>query len=92
MHKKNVKHAAILNLFDTLKVLGLYEDLSKLKEPFENILQSNNELFVKNTYDLNARLPTFAATLNNHYPEVIGIIDDFRDFFIFSPTILCSGL
>ncbi|MCY9693100.1 Abi family protein [Paenibacillus alginolyticus] len=54
--KKHTKHAAVLNLYDTLKVLGLYEDLTRLKKPLKKIIYSNNKNFRKNTYDLNARL------------------------------------
>ncbi|MGL4521007.1 MAG: Abi family protein [Bacilli bacterium] len=51
-----IKNPAILNLFDTLKVLGMYEDLSRLKKPLKSIIYANNRHFKKNTYDLNTRL------------------------------------
>ncbi|KMP32615.1 Abi family protein [Bacillus cereus] len=51
-----IKNPAILNLFDTLKVLGMYEDLSRLKGPLKKIIYTNNKYFKKNTYDLNTRL------------------------------------
>jgi abortive infection bacteriophage resistance protein len=51
-----IKNPAIINLFDTLKVLGMYEDLSRLKKPLKNIIYTNNKYFKKNTYDLNTRL------------------------------------
>lgn len=50
------KNAAKLNLYDTLKVLGLYENLSILKAPLERLIHENNEYFKRNTYDLNARV------------------------------------
>ncbi|OMF30059.1 hypothetical protein BK133_16960 [Paenibacillus sp. FSL H8-0548] len=55
--KGNVnKNAAILNLYDTLNVLGMYADLSRLKKPLQKIIYSNNKYFQKKTYDLNTRL------------------------------------
>lgn len=51
-----VKNPGILNLFDTLKVLSMYEDLSRLKKPLKNIIYNNNKHFKRNTYDLNERL------------------------------------
>lgn len=53
---KVVKNPAVLSLFDTLKILGMYEDLSRLKTPLKKIIYTNNKYFKKNTYDLNTRL------------------------------------
>lgn len=51
-----IKNPAKLNLFDTLKVFGMYENLSRLKNPLKKIIYTNNKYFKKNTYDLNNRL------------------------------------
>ncbi len=51
-----VKNPGIISLFDTLKVLGMYEDLSRLKKPLKKIIYTNNKDFKKNSYDLNTRL------------------------------------
>lgn len=56
LKRKVRKNPAKLNLFDTLKVLGLYEDLSILKNPLKNLIYQNNKHFVENTYDLNKRI------------------------------------
>lgn len=50
------KNASKLNLFDTLKVLGLYEDLLILKDPLEHMIHQNEEHFTKSTFDLNQRI------------------------------------
>lgn len=49
-------NASVLNLFDTLKVLALYEDISSLKKPLKKVIYQNNRYFKKDTYDLNYRL------------------------------------
>lgn len=50
------KNPAKLNLFDTLKVLGLYENLSSLQKPLKSLIYQNNKYFKKNTFDLNSRI------------------------------------
>lgn len=62
-----VKNPAVLNLYDTLKVLGMYEDLSRLKKPLKNIIYTNNKYFNKKFYDINDRLLTRMG--NNQYSE-----------------------
>lgn len=61
------KNAAKLSLFDSLKVLGMYEDLSRLKKPLKNIIYQNNKYFKKNDYDLNHRL--LERMGNSNYQE-----------------------
>lgn len=56
LNRKVVKNPAKLNLFDTLKVLGMYEDLSSLKKPLKKLIYQNNRYFERNTYDLNERM------------------------------------
>jgi abortive infection bacteriophage resistance protein len=50
------KHSGIITLYDSLKILGMFEDLSRLKKPMQNIIYANNKHFKRNTYDLNTRL------------------------------------
>ncbi|MGL6103873.1 MAG: Abi family protein [Exiguobacterium acetylicum] len=50
------KKAAKLSLFDTLKVLAMYENLSRLKKPLKNVMYQNNKHFIRKNYDLNTRL------------------------------------
>ena len=45
-----------LKLFDSLKVLGLYQDLTPLKKPLKKIIYRNNKHFKRSSYDLNYRL------------------------------------
>lgn len=56
LNRRVLKNPAKLNLFDTLKVLGMYENLSSLKKPLKNLIYQNNKYFKKNTYDLNERM------------------------------------
>ncbi|MFJ7982271.1 Abi family protein [Lysinibacillus xylanilyticus] len=56
LNRRVLKNSAKLNLFDTLKVLGMYEDLSSLNKPLKNLIYQNNKHFKKNTYDLNERM------------------------------------
>lgn len=62
-----VKNPGVLNLYDTLKVLGMYEDLSRLKKPLKHIIYTNNKYFNKKLYNLNDRLLTRMG--NNQYSE-----------------------
>ena len=62
-----LKNPAKLNLFDTLKVLGMYENLSRLKKPLKDLVFQNNKHFKRNTYDLNTRL--LERMGNNDYKE-----------------------
>lgn len=50
------KNPAIITLYDSLKVLGMYENLSRLKKPLKSLIYTNNKHFKRNTYDLNTRL------------------------------------
>lgn len=50
------KHPRIISLYDSLKILGMYADLSRLKKPLQNIIYANNKFFKRSTYDLNTRL------------------------------------
>lgn len=56
LQRKVRKNPAKLSLFDTLKVLAMYEDLTKLKKPLKTLIYQNNKHFKKNSYDLNSRL------------------------------------
>ena len=56
LQRKIRKNPAKLSLFDTLKVLAMYEDLSRLKKPLKALIYQNNKYFIKSTYDLNSRL------------------------------------
>lgn len=64
LNKKIKMKPAKLNLFDTLKVLGMYEDLSKLKKPLKILIYQNNKEFKKNTYDLNERILSRMGNVN----------------------------
>ncbi len=54
--KKRFQHAAKLSLFDTLKVLSMYENLTRLKKPLKILIYQNNRYFKRRTYDLNERM------------------------------------
>lgn len=54
--KENGTPESVLKLFDTLKILGFFTDLSVLKKPLKKIIYRNNKEFKKKTYDLNERL------------------------------------
>ena len=60
LHPKNrggqTHYASELKLFDALKILHFFEDLSRLKKPLKKIIYKNNQSFKKKTYDLNSRL------------------------------------
>lgn len=56
LQRKIRKNPAKLSLFDTLKVLAMYEDLSRLKKPLKALIYQNNKYFIKSSYDLNSRL------------------------------------
>ena len=52
----NKSPASVLKLFDSLKVLGYFEDLTSLRRPLKAIIYRNNRFFKRRTYDLNDRL------------------------------------
>lgn len=56
LKRKVRKNAAKLNLFDTLKVLGLYEDLSTLSPLLKRLICQNEKYFKRDTFDLNKRI------------------------------------
>ena len=62
--KKVRKNPAKLNLFETLKVLRMYEDFSNLKKPLKTLIYENNKYFKRNTYDLNSRLLERMGNIN----------------------------
>jgi len=47
-----------LTLYDSLKILGFYEDITPLIKPIRKILYRNNRKFSSKYYDLNERLLT----------------------------------
>ena len=53
---KETNPYAIIRLYDVLKILRFFVDLSELKKPFKKIIYRNNKKFKRRTYDLNHRL------------------------------------
>ena len=56
--KKRTHPATGINLFDSLKILGFFEDISSLMKPIKKIIYRNNRKFKSTYYDLNNRLLT----------------------------------
>lgn len=71
LQKKVWKHPSKLSLYDSLKVLGMFESLARLKGPLDKIIKSNQELFKVNTYDLNHRLLTRMGESNYNYWKIL---------------------
>lgn len=52
----NTTYPSNISLFDSLKILCLFVDMSPLKKVFKKIIYQNNRYFHKKSYDLNQRI------------------------------------